>query len=483
MVSLKRKLLAVIVFSVGIGAGSPVLAQTTKTTWTLQECIEYSLKNNLQVKQAEFASENTLLTLKQAKNNLLPAINGSTGYGWSFGRSIDPTENTFVNQQISSNNFNLSGSVPLFNGLQLQNTIKRNRLENEAALSDVEQTKNDVVLNVVAAYTQILFSDELLQNAQLQLNTSQQQLERTQKLFRAGSVAESNIFEINSQMATDELSIINAQNQKNIAELNLIQLLDLRDIKHFEVVKPDIKDPDQDVIMIDAGEVYAASQQRMPQVTSVDLRVSSALKDIDIARGAYYPRLSLSGSISTNYSSARQQQVLLNTPNIQTIGFVNGDQTQPVLYSVPYSYSYTSYGFFNQLTDNQGKSIFLNLSIPIFNGFQVRNNVSRAIINHKLAVLNTEVVRNQLRTSIQQAFADAVAAQQKFIATKKQLAALELTYRNTEIKFNNGLVNTTDFNVARNNFTRAQSDLITAKYDYTFKLKILDFYQGKPLAL
>jgi len=481
MVSLPGKLLAIIALSVGIGAGSPALAQTTKTVWTLQECIEYALQNNLQVKQAGFTSQNVQIILKQAKNNLLPAINGSTGYGWSFGRSIDPTENRFVNQQISSNNFNLSGSVPLFNGLQLQNTIKRNRLENEAALSDVEQTKNDVVLNVVAAYTQILFSDELLQNARLQLNTSQQQLERTQKLFKAGSVAESNVFEINSQVATDELSIINAQNQKDIAELNLIQLLDLRNLKDFEVVKPDIKDPDQDVIMIDAGEVYAASQQQMPQVKSVDLRVNSALKDIDIARGAYYPRLSLSGSIATNYSSAFQQQVLLNTPRFQTIGFVNGDQAQPVLY--PIYYEQTSYSFFNQLTDNQGKSIFINLSIPIFNGFQVRNNVSRAIINHKLAVLNTEVVRNQLRTSIQQSFADAVAAQQKFIATKKQLAALELTYRNTEIKFNNGLVNTTDFNVARNNFTRAQSDLITAKYDYTFKLKILDFYQGKPLAL
>ena len=166
------------------------------------------------------------------------------------------------------------------------------------------------------------------------------------------------------------------------------------------------------------------------------------------------------------------------------IGYVNGDETQPVIniYKVkpPITEDYT---YLTQLKDNRGEGVYLSLSIPVFNGFRARNGVQRSIIGHKNAVLNTEIVRNQLRQTIQQSYADAVAAQKRFDATKRQLAALELTYRNAEIRFNNGVLNSTDFNVARNNFTRAQSDLIQAKYQYTFRLKVLDFYQGKPLSL
>ncbi|MDB5260846.1 MAG: transporter, partial [Adhaeribacter sp.] len=398
------------------------------------------------------------------------------------GRSIDPTENTFINQQIRSANFSVSSSVPLFNGFQIQNSIKKSRLDKEVAETDITTIKNDIVLNVVAAYLQIIFSDALLENARLQLNSSQQQAERTQKLFRAGSVAGSNVLEIDAQVATDELAIINAQNQKDIAELNLIQLLDLKKVTDFEVVKPEIKDPGQEIISFAPEEVYEIAQQNMPEVRSADLRVKSALKGIEISRGSYFPRLALGGSLNTQYSSARTMFVGTNTFVPQPLGFSDAAGTQPFFVYVPGRVS-EKYSFMDQLTDNQGKGLFVSLNIPILNGLQVRNNVARSVLSHQSAVLNTEIVRNQLRQTIQQAYADALAAQKKFTATRRQLNALEQTYKNAEIRFNNGVLNPTEFNVARNNFIRAQTDLIQARYDYTFKLKVLDFYQGKPLSL
>lgn len=458
-------------------------AQTAKTTWTLPECIDYAITNNLQVKQSALDAEVADINVRQARANQLPSVNASSNYGFSFGRSIDPTENTFTNEQIQSNNYSLNANVPLFNGFQIQNSIKRYRLDRDAVEADVEKLRNDIILNIVSAYMQVILSEELLQTARLQLNSTQQQVERTQKLFRAGSVAESNVLEVNSQQATDELAIINAQNQKDLATLNLIQLLDLKNVQTIEVVKPEIRDPDQDVVLVDPGQVYDIAQQRMPQVRAADLRVASAQKSVQISKGAHYPRLSLGGSLSTNYSSARPFFIDPKTTQIVTVGYLNGDLNQPVTTLYPSPLIRTDYAYIDQLQDNRGQSIFLSLSIPILNNFSTRYNIGRSVVSHKYAVVSTEIVRNQLRQSIQQAYADALAAQKRFAATKRQLAALEQNFKNAEIRFNNGVLNPFDFNVARNNFTRAQSDLIQAKYEYTFKLKVLDFYLGKPLSL
>jgi len=435
---------------------TPTLAQTTKTTWTLQECVDYGVKSNLQIKQAELNGDLANVNLRQVRGNILPSVNASTSYSLNFGLNNDPTTGTLVNNENQANNVSVNANVPIFSGFQLRNSIKQNKLNIDATRSDIEKAKNDIILNIVSAYLQIILSDELLQTAQLQLATSQEQASRTQKLFKAGSVAESNVFEINSQIASDEVNIVNAQNDKDIAELNLIQLLNLQQVKDFEVVKLEVRDPDEEVINFDAEDVYAQAQQRMPEIRSADTRVNSALVGVNVARGALYPQLSLGGSFSTSYFS-------LNKIRIIDIGV-----TEP-------------YTYFTQLLDNRGGGFFLNLSIPIFNGFSARNGVQQATINHQNAILNTEIVRNQLRQTIQQSYADAAAAQKRFIATKRQLAALELTFRNAQIRFNNGIINPTDFNVARNNFIRSQSDLIQAKYQYTFRLKVLEFYQGKPI--
>ena len=469
----------------GLTAGFPAWAQTTKTTWTLQECVDYGLQNNLQLKQSGLNSELAQVTARQARNNILPTINGGANYSYNFGLNNDPTTGVLVNQNTQANNYSLNASVPLFSGFQLRNSIKQGQLDFQANVSDVEKAKNDVILNIVSAYLQIILSAELLEAAKLQLASSQEQAERTKKLFQAGSVAENNVFEINSQIATDEVNIINAQNDQEIARLNLVQLMNLQQVKVFNVIKPDIKDPDEDVIDFNADNVFDIALQRMPEIKSADIRVNSALVGIQISRGALYPQLSLGGNFNTNFFNLNKTRILdagQEQMRSQIIGFVNGDENFPVSRLVPTPIT-ERYTYFTQLADNRGGGVFLNLNIPIFNGFSARNQIIRSEINHRNAVLNAGITRNQLRQTIQQSYADAVAAQKRFIATKRQLAALELTYRNAQIRFNNGVLNATDFNVARNNFTRAQLDLIQAKFQYTFRLKILDFYQGKSISL
>ena len=485
MIKLSKKLITGLLLAGGLAVCTPGWSQTQKTTWTLQECIDYGLQHNLLLKQSGLNSELAFINAKQARNNVLPSVNGGSSYSINYGLNNDPTTGVLVNQNTRSNSISVNSSLPLFNGFQLRNTIKQNKLNYEATLSDVEKTKNDIILNIIAQYLEIILSDELLTATKLQLANSKVQAERTQKLFQAGSVAESNVYEINSQIASDEVNIINAQNRRDIAAVNLMQLLDLQHLADFKVVKPEIKDPDETVINFDAQNVYDVAQQRMPEIKSADLRAKSALVGDDVSRGALLPQLSLGGSFSTNYFNLNKTRIIdagQEQSRPQVIGFVNGDTGQPVISLVSFKNPVTEkYTYFTQLQDNRGGGVFLNLQIPIFNGFSARNGVLRSKINYKNAVLNTEIARNQLRQTIQQSYADAVAAQKRFIAMKQQLAALQVTYRNAEIRFNNGVLNNTDYNVARNNFTRAELDVIQAKYEYTFKLKVLDFYQGKPI--
>lgn len=469
-----------------VQAQTPAAAQATAPAanaagaWSLQECIDHALKNNLQIQQSRNRTKISRIDVNQAWAAMLPAVNGSASGGINFGSSIDPITSDFRTEQIKSANFSVSGNVSLFAGGQLRNQVKQQQLNEQANLLDAEKTQNDVVLSVVTAYLNILFAEELLKTSQLQYNTTQTQAERTEKLFRAGSVAESSVLEVNAQLATDELNIINAENQKAQAELQLVQLLNLPSADGFEIEKPELPDPDQSGIAASPAQIYDVAQQVMPEIKSADVRIKSAQRGLSVANGAYYPRLGLSASIFSGYSSARNLFAVTGT-KLETIGFVNGDLNQQVLAQSPILTTAT-YAFGDQFNDNLGKSVNLNLSIPIFNGFQARYNVSRQRINLKNAELSAEIARNQLRQQIQTAHADALAAQKKFVSARKQLVAVEQSYRNAELRFNAGVLNTTDFNVAANNYRRAQSDIIQAKFDYIFKLKILDFYQGKSLS-
>ena len=459
--------------------------QVPSGPWSLEQCITYAVENNLQIRQSLLNSRQSQLNLNRNRAAQLPSLNANASHNYNFGRSVDPFTNQFTTEAIRANNFSVSSSVNLFSGFQTRNSIKQSQQEQQAAELDVQTMRNDITLQVVTAYLQMLFSDELIQTATLVQNNTREQLERSQKLYKAGSLAESSVIELQAQVASDELSVITAQNNRDLARLTLMQLLNIQGSERFDIVKPDIPEPSQNPITPSAEQIYGIAEQTQPQVKSAEIRVQSAITGLKVAKGGYYPSLNLSGNVFTGYSSARSLFVIDNS-SFETvpIGYT-GDPTNPanIVYTTrPRTLSQT-YVFGDQLSDNLSKSVGLSLRIPILNGFQVRNNINRAELTKQNAELSADITRNQLRQSIERAYTDARAAEKKYLSAQRQLSAFQQAFNNAQLRLDKGAINSTDFNVAKNNFTRAQSDLIQAKYDYVFKLKVLDFYQGKPLTL
>ncbi|TGE24326.1 TolC family protein [Hymenobacter aquaticus] len=489
-------------------AGLPALAQTAPPAqppagtlpaaapsgpYTLQRAIDVALQNNLTIRQQQLTVENTDAVLRQSRAALLPSANASATQSWNYGTNVDPLTFQFQDQTTRNNNFSLASQVTLFSGFQLRNTIKRNQLDYQAGLSDIEKSRNDISLNVASSFLQLVLAQEIVRANEARVNSSQQQVARTQKLLKAGSVAESNLLDSQAQLASDELNVITAQNQVAFYKLQLAQLLNLATPTGFEIDVPALPDPDEEVRFVaNPDGTYQTALGLMPEIKAADLRVQSSLRTVEVARGAFYPRLTFGGSLFSGYSSSRTTPVF--TGELEEAGqfplFTVDPITQirtpvPNTYAVAFQPGYKSLpdGFINQLKNNYGKQLQFSLSVPILNGFQVRTNVQRSEIGVKQSELRAEQTRLELRQSIQQAYADAVAAQRRYSAAKRQTEALSTAYRNAEIRFNNGLLNGTDFNIAKNNLYGAESSMIQAKYEFIFRRKVLDFYEGRGLGL
>lgn len=456
----------------------------------MEEAVNYAVTNNLQVRQGSLNRNLSRAELKQSQFSRLPSISASGSYGTNSGSFQDPVTFSLLTQRAQTGNLSVSANLPLFAGFQQTNLIKQNQLEVQASEQEYLSSQNDVSIQVVTAYLNILFANELINTSELQRTLTQQQLARTRTLFRAGSVAENEVLDIESQLATDELNLITAQNQRDIARLSLMQLLNIPTSENFEIAIPDIPEPDQEPVIVSGDQVYDVALQTLPAIKAADLRVLSSNRGLAIARGGYYPRLSVFAGFGSRYSSA--SQFLFGREEIDN-GYLRQDYysdpqgTQPprTVYvpSIAYRPVYGDYPLLDQMQDNINQQVGLALQIPILNGLQVRTSVARATISRENAKLNADIARNNLRQTIEQAYVDAVAAQRRYAAAKEQVAASQKNLRNAELRLTNGVINSIDFNITANSFRSAQSSLIQAKYEYTFKLKVLDFYQGKNLSL
>ena len=472
-------------------AGTLAASAAANGPWTLQGAVDYALEHNLTVRQNQLTAENNSAILRQSKAALLPTANLNGSQTWNYGQSVNPLTFEFQNLATRSNNFSGATQVVLFQGFQLRNTIKRNAMEYQASLGDIEKARNDLSLNIASQYLQLMLSEELVRTNQVRVDSDVQQVERTRKLLRAGSVAESNLLDIQAQQASDELNVITAQNQRDIARLQLMQLmnLDVAAQAGFQIQVPDLPDPDeQEPLSEDLNETYQTALGRLPEIKTADLRVRSAQLGVDVARGGYLPRLSFGASVYSGYSSARNVTSISNDSTARRTTFFveppGGGGVVPLNVLVyQRNTSVLPQRYWDQLDQNLGRQMQFVLNIPILNGLQARTNVQRSLINVQQAELQAEQTRLTLRQSIQQAYADAVAAQRRFSAARRQVEALTTAYRNSEIRFNNGLLNGTEFNIAKNNLTAAESNMIQAKYEFIFRRKVLDFYQGRPLAL
>lgn len=452
--------------------------------WSLQKCIDYALENNLQVKQSGLDVESAEINLFGSKMSTLPSMNGNLGLNTSTGRSIDPFTNTIIDRGINSQNAGLNASLPLFDGGQRYNSIKRDQYGQLASEKDLESVQNDVTLNVVTFYTNILFNKELLETAKLRLLTTESQENRVEKQVEIGALAQADLLQIRQQKANDELEVVRASNNLDISYLQLKQALQIPADQEFDIEIPELPEPNEGELMESSTNVYQYALQNQPVIKAAEYRKESAFKGIGVARSGYYPSLSLSAGISTNYSDAAPEQFPVlgseNTTEIVPIGVVeNTGDLVVTQQQVPSEFTENTY--WNQLDFNQRRFVGLSLNIPIFNRFQVKNNVQQAIISHKRSEYQLTSAKNQLQQTIEQAYLDVKAAAKSYEALKNSFEASELSFRNAEQRLELGATDAVEFTQIKNDFERVKSDLIRAKYDYIFKLKVLDFYQGKPL--
>ena len=448
--------------------------------WTLAECIDQALNNNISIKQSDLNSQLNRLTLQQNKAAILPSLNGSAYHGYSFGRSVDPFTNQFVQERFRSNSFSLSSSVQLFGGFQNINAIKQGKENVKAGEYDLQKMRNDISLAVATAYLQTIFSDELLEQAKRQAAITQQQVDRVTKMVDLGALPKGNLLDLNAQLAAEQLNVTNAENQLNLSYLNLAQLMEIDASQPFTVAKPAIGDVEGLLLSSTAEQVYQAAIASLPQVKSADTKVESSRIGVSIARGTRSPRLIMSGSYGTGYSQARKQFAEPGSLEFLPAGFTGAGDTVFLPSTVGGTLETTP--FEQQFTDNINQTLGFNLTIPIFNGWQSKTAIGRADIAYKNAQYTAQQTKNTVLKDVQQAFADATGGLKRYNATKQTVEALQQSFEFANVRYEEGLLTTVDYNDAKNKLAKAESDLLQAKYDYVFKLKILEFYSGKGLS-
>lgn len=432
-----------------IGIGAMCMPVHAQQAWTLKKCIDYAIEHNLTIKQQEASAEQSKIELSTTKNSRLPDLNGSASHSFSFGRSLQ-ADNTYNSINTQNTGFSLSTSVPLFTGLQIPNNIALSKLNLQAALEDLNAAKENVSIQVASSYLQVLFNDELARVAHEQVDLSREMLVQREAYFRNGKASESELYEAKSRVAQDELSAVQADNDYQLALLDLSQLLELPSPDGFAIVSPQTDAVENLGTPLPPAEIYADALLIKPVIKAAQYRLEGAQKSIRIAQSAYYPQLSLGAGLSTNY--------------YKMSGMDNA-------------------GFGSQLRDNFSQYVGLTLSIPIFNRLATRNRVRSARIQQTTLGWQLEDSKKTLYKEIQQAYYNTLSAQTQYTSSRTAAEAAKASFDLMKERYLNGKANATEFNESRTAWMRAVSDQLQAKYNYIFRFKILDFYRGVPLEL
>jgi outer membrane protein len=457
------------------------LCQDTAThLFTLKQCIETAVINNLEVRQSNLQMQTADISWKQAKTNLLPYINGFANHGINEGRGIDPTSNAFVNQQVNFASYGLNAGVRVFGGLALQNSIKQTALAYDASKMDYQQNKDNTTLSVILAYLQVLSSADLLIQSQNQAEVSKKQVARLEVLNREGAVMPSLLSDLKGDLANNQLTVISNQNALESAKITLCQLMntDYSPGMRLERLSADQFQPSYDAT---PDSIYAISLRQLAMVKAAELREKSAGKAVKVAKGNMYPVLSLNDGFNTNYSSATYDNILLNTTDVVSKDYVMVNGAQTFVYTPHDSYLAKKVPYNTQLNNNLYNTVSLNLNIPLFNNFQARNRVKLARIQQKNTEYVLQTTKIQLKQSIEQAYINMTTSVDRYKTLSTQLTDYTESFRSAEIRFNEGVITSVDYIIAKNNLDRTNINLIMARYDYLLRTKVLDYYQNKPL--
>lgn len=440
-----------IITSIALMAVTAAGAQTEQAAqaWSLRQCISYALEHNITVKQQDVTRQQREIDLSTAKNSRLPDLNGSASQNWSFGRGLT-SENTYSNTNTSSTSFSLGTSVPLFSGLKIPRTIELNKLNLEAATADMEKARNDISVQVAQAYVQILYDMEMCDVAQRQISIDSLQVVRLKEMYNNGKASGVDVAQQEATLAQSRLTYTQADNDCRLAVLALTQLLELPSPEGFAIIRPDagVIDPSAGAVPPSPDEIYQEAITFKPEIKAELYRLKGSEMNIKIAQSALLPTLSFNAGIGSNY--------------YKTSGF-------------------NAESFGRQLRNNFSQYIGLSLNVPIFNRFATRNSIRSAKLERETQQLQLDNVKKTLYKEIQQAYYNTIAARAKYESSMEASRSNKAAFDLMSAKYEYGKANITEFNEAKNNWLKAESDLVIAKYEYVYDTSLIDFYRGKEL--
>ncbi len=415
--------------------------------WSLEECIRYAWDNNLQLQQQTLAVEQSENNLEQAKMNYVPTLNASISHSMNWGRSVNLQNLEIIENKLTqSTSMNARAGINLFEGFTKGNEVKSKTLQKEISIQEVDKLKNDISVEIARLYLQVLLSKEILKTAEQSILSVEEQVERTRKMVDAGSLAYSSLLEMEAQLAAERVQVVNSHNQLKSAILGLVQLLDLENSKDFDIQDVDVNFMIRSFNGESVEDLYQISQG-LPQIKSAELQLKNSDIQLALAKGRALPVVSFSAGYGTYYSDSREQP------------------------------------FMDQFNENRNPSMGFGLSIPIFNNYQTRTAIKNAKLGVRSSQIEVKSRQQMLFKEIQQANNDALAFYERYLASERNVTAMQESFRYVQQKFDVGALNATDYSVAKANLFKAQSEYFQSKYQYVFQLKILDFYKGKPLSL
>jgi len=460
-------------------------AQNSENIWSLERCVTYALEHNISIQQNVLNERLAALSLKQSKLSQLPNANLSTGYGISYGRSIDPTTNQFVSGSYKFSSLGGQADVLLFGWFQRRNTIAKNDLAYQAAKSDVDQLRDDVSLNVATGFLRALLAKEQIGVAKKQVDLSANQLSQTRKFADAGRVPELNVAQLESQLATDSSTLISAISDYNASILDLKALLNLDFETPFEISPPDVDiETLHELSAYEPDEVYEEALKHFGGVKSANFKVLSAQKAYKAAFGQLFPQLTATAQLGSSYATTYMDYANpVITGSSPTGTFIDVNGTQYPILQPTYTYTSSVTPFNNQLNNNLRQTYSLNLSIPLFNAWNAQTGMRQtkiSVASQELAKYNTEL---KLKQDVYKAVNDAQSSTQKYKAARRASEAATTAYNFAEKRYDLGLTNTIEYLTTQNNQYRADASLVSAKYDLIFRLKVIEYYLGRQMKL
>jgi len=455
-----------------------------QTKLTLAECVDYATNRNLSLKVGMLDLEQSRQNEIQSKLNLLPTLNGVATHGYNWGQRIDPFTNTFATSRVQTNNFGLSTNFDVFNGFANQNQAKAAKYQRLSTEEGFKKNRDNIALEVTNAFLETVSNTELLNVAEIQLEITQEQLLRTQALVAAGVLPRINQLDLEAQYAQEKANLTNAKNNRDLSALRLAQLIMLtpEEFGNFEIIAPDVSTFDIEKLQMSSQMVYEAALGHLPVIREAENQITAANYSLKANKASRYPSLSFQAFIGTGFSGAATEgtgePVFLG---LQPIGIVQGTNQEVV--SPIFISDRSTIPFNRQANTNFNQAITFSLNIPIFNKGQVNNQIRRAELDLERANINLEQGKLQLRQEIEQAYLGALAAYNQYKSEESANVSAQEAFEFTQARFNQQTVNALEFNQAKIRLAQSESNLIRAKYQYVFRVKVLDFYQGKDLKL